>query len=165
MSVCVPHYVREIMVPIDRYPEVDVHKTTGEAIHILKKFLTRDDKGRLQGPRSLVVTDQGKTVGLLNMCRILKALSIKKASNDLSEYEMWMGYILNRINNAESVPIKDIVLRIDQCACDVDAPAHEAALLLIKHQVDRIPVTENGKVVGVVRTVDIFHIIADIINC
>lgn len=96
--------------------------------------------------RRLPVVDKGKLVGLVTT-RDLKEATPSKASS-LSVYEL--NYLLSKLTIADVISKK--VVSIDK-----DSPLEQAALLMEEHKFSGLPVTEKGKLVGILTITDILH--------
>ncbi len=69
--------VKEVMVPIKDYPQINMNASIGEAIKIFrKKFVTNSENGRAYiSHKPIIVLDgYGKTVGILTIRSLLKAI-------------------------------------------------------------------------------------------
>lgn len=100
--------------------------------------------------RRLPVVDEGKLVGIVTYNDLLEA-SPSKATT-LSRFEL--TYLLSKMTVAE-------IMTPNVITVSPDVPIEEAALIMQKHQIGGLPVTEEGKVVGIITESDIFEVFVE----
>lgn len=117
----------------------------------------------------LPVVDGGKVVGVVTEADIMRLLSVPQASDTLwlpSPLEVIFEIPFKELmqlrklqkaykdigeNAVESIMQKDVV------AISPDADIEDAAALMVKHKITRLPVIDNGKLVGIIAREDIIH--------
>jgi acetoin utilization protein AcuB len=109
-----------------------------------KRIMTAHHIGRLP------VVDKGKLVGIVTGRR-LESVSPSKATS-LSVWEL--SYLL------EKTTVKEIMER-DVITCSPDMSVEESVALARVHKVGAVVVVEDGRVVGIVTTDDLFYKIID----
>ncbi|GAB6180496.1 hypothetical protein JCM14036_18150 [Desulfotomaculum defluvii] len=146
--------IRDIMVPISEYSVVSEHAQVREAINILKKSFFRDGKGGIVGHRSLLVSNKkGELVGIVTLRNILKAVLTKY---DLPDSYLWI-YSVN--NSGPNMPVKSVMRATKIAFVDIDDDLFKAVDMFLTKKVNSLPVLEKGKLVGIIRTIDVFGII------
>ncbi len=146
--------LRDIMVPVEEYSVVQEDALVKHAIEVLKKSFYKDEHGGIVGHRSvLVINKKGELVGIVTLRNILKAVLTKF---DLPDNYLWI-YSVNA--SGGNMPVKSIMRSTRIAFVDVDDSIYKAIDLLLTKKVNSLPVIEKGKLVGIVRTIDIFGII------
>lgn len=150
--------VREIMIPLDTYPRISENSDIKEAVAALRAFFQNSGR-EWRGFHLLVVCDsQGNPVGLLTMRSLLIALGIKALAKDIwLKTETWSWYFINRLQQEGGIKVREIMRPIAAVAVDAGESVSKAASLFAAHRVNSLPVTEKGRIIGVLRTIDVFR--------
>ncbi len=114
----------------------------------------------------LPVVEKGKVVGIVSETDLLKLFEIPQFSGGLwlpSPFEVIEVPIRNLVRFEEfknafeelkSKPVRDIMNKEVQSVSPGDS-LEEASSIMVKHKVNRLPVIENGRLVGIVARSDI----------
>lgn len=146
--------IRDIMVPISEYSVVSEQALVREAINVLKKSFYRDEKGGIIGHRSLLVTNKkGELVGIVTLRNILKAVLTKY---DLPDNYLWI-YSVNA--SGANMPVKGVMRTAKIAFVDIEDDLYRVVDMFLAKKVNSLPVLEKGKLVGIIRTIDVFGII------
>jgi len=112
------------------------------------------------------VVDKGKVVGLVSETDLIKLFKIPEYSNDLwlpSPFEIIEIPIRNLVKleetkkfleNMKLRPVKDIMTKTVH-GISPDDDLEDASTIMVKYDVNRLPVIDNGKLVGIVARSDI----------
>lgn len=155
----------DIMVPIDDYVTISEDATLYEAIKVMRNSFHRDGKA-WYGHRSVIVLgSSGKLVGVLSLKGLLKAAGLKELDRDPDfKAESWGWYYVNRLREESKLRVKDVMRPLAVATVNAGDDVGEVALSLLKHQVNSLPVLKNGRLAGMVRTLDIFMVMSDFFN-
>ncbi len=112
------------------------------------------------------VVDKGKVVGLVSETDLIKLFKIPEYSNDLwlpSPFEIIEIPIRDLVKfeetkkffeNMKLRPVKEIMTKTVH-AISPDDGLEDASTMMVKYDVNRLPVIKNGKLVGIVARSDI----------
>ena len=166
----------EIMIPLDEYPHLPYWFTLRQATAELEKSEVEID-GRKSLPRAVLIFDEKyQLMGMARRRDIMRGLEPEfllglpiearkgmfdvKVDPNLSELSY--DKLLDGMRRQAERPISDVMRPI---VATVDFEDH--LVKIIYEMVDRglslLPVLKEGKVVGVVRSVDAFREVADIL--
>ena len=114
------------------------------------------------------VVDKGKIVGLVSETDLIKLFKTPEYSNDLwlpSPFEIIEIPIRNLVKleetkkffeNMKLRPVKDIMTKTVH-SISSDEELEDASTMMVKYDVNRLPVIEKGKLVGIVARSDIIR--------
>ena len=168
--------IDEIMIPMGDYPHVHSGQTLKDAMREMEIYQI-EFKGKKTLPRVILVLDEeNQLVGVARRRDILrglepeflvsKPLSVRKSLFDvkmdpnLSEmsYDKLFRGILERSNR----PISEAMLPVN-ITIDHDDHLIKAIYEMVDGNVSLLPVLREGRVVGVVRSVDVFRELARLV--
>ncbi len=150
------------MVPIESYVTISEEATLYEAIKALQSAMHSEGRA-WHGHRSvLVLGEDNSLVGILTMRGLLRAAGLKELEEDPQiKAESWGWYYVNRLREETKVRVRDVMRPLELYTVDAGATVLDVALVLLKQQVNSLPVMHEGKVIGIVRTLDVFMVIDD----
>lgn len=171
--------VRDLMVPIDKYAVTSVDNSLGEAVSKLEEGFLKDHT-RERHRTILVVDESGALVGILDFRRIIEVLipecsdTLRKRLEDLGLALMAVGSAAENPNDAASLmreralknaqtKVGDIMLKT-RGATRADSDLLEAIKIKCSNRLTVLPVYDEDKLVGVLRDVDVFLAIAEILR-
>ncbi len=101
-----------------------------------------------KGIRRLPVVDGGKVTGIVSLSDVLEA-----KPSDATSLSIWeLNYLIANLH------IKDIMSENPLSLAPNDSIV-DAAKIMLKNKIGGIPVTENGKLVGIITESDIFRLV------
>lgn len=119
------------------------------------------------------VVEKGKVVGIISISDIVKFFGMKLANTEISQIPSLSLLLLNFIKTGkEFLEFKKEMERISKTkikhvmskkviSIDPDASLVEAACLMEKHDVNRLPVIENDKLVGIIARADLIKALVE----
>lgn len=165
----------DIMIPLDQYPHIPYWFTLRQAIAEIEMSTIEYDS-RKSLPRALLVFDEKyELVGILRRRDILGGLEprfVRKAPTSPEGQRHWFDIdldpnLLDLSNGASTeqmqkqaeLPVEDFMQPIGDTV-DVSDPLAKVVFKMLNTDVALLPVLRGQKVVGVVRSVDVFHEVA-----
>jgi predicted transcriptional regulator len=166
----------DIMIPLDQYPKVTPNTLLREAIVVMDNAQL-DFEGRLSLPRVLlVIDDEGAIVGHVRRRDVMRGLEPKFMQSKAPDYrKKWfdVGFdphlsefntdrVVKAIQERSERPVKEIMLPI-RGSLDYEDHFVTALYEMTALGIPLIPVKRDGRVVGLVRTVELFHELAQLV--
>jgi CBS-domain-containing membrane protein len=165
---------KDVLIPLDKYPHLPYWFTLRQAMAEMEAAQL-EIHGRVSLPRMILVFDEKyQLMGMARRRDILrgmepsflrdKPLQYRKKLWDvepdpgLSEFSY--GHVMEAVEKlSDEVTIGDVMIPIQ---ATVDYNDHIVTIIyeMNKHDLSMLPVTKEGRVVGVVRSVDVFHEVA-----
>lgn len=154
--------VQDIMVPINDYLTISENATLYEAIQILRRSFHRGGKAWYGHRIVIVLGNNGELVGVLSIYEILKAAGLKELDSDPHfKAESWGWYYVNRLREEAKLRVRDVMWPLALATVDAGDDISQVAISLLRHQVNSLPVMKRGKLIGMVRTLDIFMVVGE----
>jgi CBS domain-containing protein len=167
------------MVPIDKYAVTTVARSLKEAVARLEEGFLKEDPGERH--RTLLVLDvSGKLVGTIDFRRIIEVL-IPECSEKLRKRLEDLGLALMSVRSPEEdsedagsrfrdrvlknaeTKVGDIMLKT-RGSTQVDADLLDAIKIKCSNKLTVLPVYDGDRLVGVLRDVDVFLAVAEILR-
>jgi len=165
--------VKDLMIPLDKYPHIPYWFTLRQAMVELEKS-ELDVNGKKSLPRILLIFDEKyQLLGLTRRRDIMRGLEpqflahkpveAKKQLYDIkidpNLVEMSYDTLMESIKERAERPVSDVMLPI---AATLDYNDHliKAIYEMVDNNISLIPVIKDDKIVGVLRSVEVFHEIA-----
>jgi len=161
--------IGEIMIPLKDYPTVSPATTLGEAMAVMKKSQLVVE-GRKSLPRVLLVLDdQGRLKGTVRRRDIMRGLEPKylvtqplnyrkklfDVSIDPNLSELSSDRVVKGIREQAGRPVSD-VMRPIEIALDYEDHIIKGVYEMVGYGLTLLPVMKEGRLVGVIRTVELF---------
>lgn len=172
--------VAEIMIPLDRYPRVQIKDPLSHAVEVIEN--SELEVGRRRSlPRVLLVFDADQLVGIVRRRDIMRGLEPKFLVAQPLEYriklfevgldshlselskEFSLERVVKGLREQATRPVGD-VLRPISTTLKPDDRMMKAIYEMVSLNESLIPVVEKDEVLGVVRSVDVFHELAQLLR-
>ncbi len=162
--------VGEIMIPVDKYPSVRDKATLRDAIAVIEGAELEVDR-RKSLPRVILVFDEiDVLVGYIRRRDIMQGLEPKFLTLQPLEYrkklfdvaidpnllELSFDRVVKGIREQADRPVSDVMNPIE-ITIDADDHMIKAVYEMVAYNLTLVPVVQEGRVVGVLRSVDLFH--------
>ncbi len=169
--------VGEIMIPVAKYPSVRDNTTLRNAIKVIVSAVLEVEL-RKSLPRVLLVFDERDvlvgTVGRRDIMRglepsflVSQPLEYRKALFDVAVdpnlAEFSYDRVIKGIRAQAERPVSD-VMRPIKATLDAEDHVGKAIYEMVSFNVSLIPVLREKQLVGVVRSVDVFHELAKLLS-
>ncbi len=161
-----PAIIRELVIPLEKYPHIKETATLDEAIISCKELLP-DGSEQVRQKVLLVVNDADQLVGKISIMDIMKGLAphllsetkVKQFDGKTADFTD-LAFLLEESTFSEcgknrNRTVESLVHPID-VVLTPDTPVLKALVLLSAHKETIIPVKENGVILGVLRLEEIF---------
>lgn len=157
--------IRDIAIPLDRYPHLNENETMQEAINLFLSFPTGEDN--ICYSKLLVVNDDHQLVGRLSRIdimqglapRLMDAAKIDKFEGKETEYPnlafLYEDSTFADCGKNQTQPIKSLMQPIN-FSLSADTPILKAIVMMTHRNNFNVPVTDNGAIIGVLRLEDVF---------
>ena len=164
---------RDFMILIEEYPHISDSSSICGAMQMMHSNLTEANKYR-----TILITDENQhLLGYLSLRDLIRAVGprylrkqapdhkghqpFQGISTDLSALSLiWQEGFTVKIREEAKKPVKEMMTLIEGSVSPDDPFAKCIYLMLVQNELI-IPVVENDRVMGVIRLVDIFEIIAE----
>lgn len=160
MSGSTEKKVRDIMVPIQGYTTVFLENSLRDAMFVLKKTFYSGCAAGSQAHRSVLVFDNKKRlVGTLSFRDVISALKIHGEGP-----KSWEGMFTRLCLNQASRKVKEVMKPLGSTSVNADDSIMDAIYLLLNKNLELVPVMEKGNIIGMVRAVEIFNEVSELVE-
>jgi len=172
-----PKRVREVMIPIGQYPSLRDTATLHDAVALMASAAL-DVHGRQSLPRVLLVFDEIQVLvgyvrrrdlmmGLEPRFLVVQPLAYRKKLFDVAVdpnlSELSYDRVEQGIREQARRPITDVMRPIETIV-QADDHIMKAIYEMVSQDLSLIPVVDGGQLVGVVRSVELFHEMAQVLR-
>lgn len=163
---------RDFMVPIEEYPHIEASSSICDAMLMMHSNLAEAHKYR-----TILVTDEKQhLLGYLSLRDLIRAVGPRYLRKEAPDYKghqpfrgipsdlsalslIWQEGFTVKIREEARKSVGDMMTLIENTASPEDPFAKCIYLMLMQDELI-IPVEDSDKVIGVIRMVDIFELIA-----
>ena len=163
----------DLMIPLDKYPHIPYWFTLRQAIAEMEKSEI-EVQGRKSLPRLVLVFDETyKLLGMVRRRDLLRGLEPDFLAKRPLDYRKKLfdvkvdpnlsllspDELLQGLRERAEHPVREVMLPI-QVTIEYEESLLKVIYEMVDHNLSLLPVMKGEKVVGVVRSVDVFHEIA-----
>jgi len=154
----------DFAIPLEMYPHLREDQTLDEAIAVLRSFTCED---QLQFSELMILNDQEQLIGRVTVREILQGLEprLLKKKKEL-EFEgleadypnlaiLWEDSFFKQCRTRGGRPIKEFMSPIKTTVKATD-PLLKVLYIMMHENENNLPVLEKKKIVGVVRSKEVF---------
>ncbi|MEG6521655.1 CBS domain-containing protein [Desulfotomaculum sp. 1211_IL3151] len=152
--------VRDIMVPIQDYATVFLENSLRDAMFVLKNTFYSGQMAGSQAHRSVLVFNNKKQlVGTLSFRDIIRSIPVERDGA-----KCWDGIFEAVCLSQADKKVKDVMQPVQAERLQVSDSILEAILLLTNHEIELVPVEEKEEIVGMIRAVEIFKEVSELVE-
>lgn len=156
--------VRHVMVPVQQYPVIYEDETFNDAVDVLRDTFY-EKGGTWYGFQSLLVRNhKEELVGIITLRSLLKSIKLQANLDYLLKGDPTGLFFMPQFKKGFYLNVKDIMRPLKMVTVQVDNDIFEAVLIMVKHKINSLPVMEGKKLVGVVRTIDLFWSVGELLD-
>ncbi|MBF7083891.1 CBS domain-containing protein [Desulfallas sp. Bu1-1] len=164
--------VKDIMIPIYDYPTVSGEATLKDAVKILMSSSNLQKNKPRTGRQCIFVVEDNELVGTFGIPELLVAIEPQhlkgtvfggtKACNTWATPVFWEGLFTERCREVAGRLVREFMKPVDLFV-NVNDTLLKAAYYMTKHKADTVAVKNNGRLAGMVRSIDIFREISTLV--
>ena len=167
----------ELMIPLEKYPHVPYWFSLRQAVAVLENTTLHHAPGGPSLARFVLVFDQAyKLLGITRRRDILRGLKplfptgqppqdqkIRvEGQPDLGATQVSYDMMIKELCEHAERPVSEVMLPI-QATIDYEEDFFRVISKMVENNVSMLPVLKDNMVVGVVRSVEVFHEVAKLI--
>ncbi|MFZ5595717.1 MAG: CBS domain-containing protein [Bacillota bacterium] len=158
------HRVKDVMVPVEEYPVIGDDAAVIDAVRELGSSFHEKD-GTWYGFQSLLVVGQGGgLVGILTLRGLLKAIKLHMVYDHLTSGDSDGLMFFKPFRSGMDITVRDIMRPLKMVTVQQDSSILEAVQIVCRKKVNSLPVMDGKKLVGIVRTIDLFWSVGELME-
>jgi CBS domain-containing protein len=152
--------IRDVMIPLEDYPHIPYWLTLRQAVATVRESAIKY-AGVFELRTVLVFNEKYQLVGILTLRDILKGLDLEfLRESDLIQADPTLDIVMvdlfgPRMKKHAERQVREVMSPI-KVSVKADDSMAKALFLMVKENVDMIPVMEDQRMAGVVRLTDLF---------
>jgi CBS domain-containing protein len=151
--------VKDLMIPLEDYPHVPYWFTLGQAVMIVRETAIKFE-GSFE-PRAVLVFDEKYgLLGILTLKDIVRGLEGDILGGPGGAALAWEDLVGPELKRQAQKPVSEVMSPFKVTVAGSDSLV-KALSLMLQEKVERIPVLEDNKVVGLIRLADLFKEISE----
>jgi len=168
--------VEEVMIPLDRYPSVHPDDTLRHAVAVIEEAHLEVGRRRSLPRVLLVVENHEELVGILRRRDLMRGLEPPFLVSQRMEYqkmffdvavdpnlsELPFDRVVKAVRAQADRPVREVMRRVD-ATIHPDDHIMKAIYEMVSLNQSLLPVEQDGRVLGVIRSVDVFHELAQLL--
>lgn len=175
--------VKDLMVPLSEYATVSKDATLSDAVLALRKAQEKYDQSKYKHRAILIFDENNAIIGKVNFVSVLKGLEPQYddmlsdtgpshlgftkefQKKMLEQFNLWQDPLERLCEKASSVKVASFMTPPQpQEQIEGDATLDEAIHHLVMGHHQSLMVTEDSKIIGVLRLGDVFDVVADAVT-
>ncbi|MCL6477548.1 MAG: CBS domain-containing protein [Peptococcaceae bacterium] len=145
------------MNPLEQYSTVGENEKIHAALKVLASSMHKG--GAWQGHRLVVVLNgDGEPTGILTIKGLLNAVGLKMLEEDPAfRAECFSWYYIKNMREKGKVTVREVMRPLAMFSIDINSTLSEAAQMFVRHGVNYLPVSEGGKITGILGLREVFY--------
>ncbi|TYO92310.1 CBS domain protein [Desulfallas thermosapovorans DSM 6562] len=152
------------MVPVDDFPVIREDYVVAEAVKIMRQFFHQQDGTWFGFQAALVLDANEQLVGLLTLRRLLQAFKLRAIQDHLLTSYAEVFFMPGGSHQHMEITVKEIMRPIGAITVQKDDNIFKAVRQMVERKINLLPVLEGSELVGMVRTIDMFWIIGELLD-
>jgi CBS domain-containing protein len=146
--------VKDLMIPLEDYPHIPYWFTLNQAVIIVREAAIKYE-GSFE-PRAVLVFDEKyHLLGILTLKDIVRGLEADLLGGSGGSALSWQELVGLKLQKQAEKQVSEVMSPFKVTVSSSDSLVKALALML-QENVERIPVLEGDKVVGLIRLADLF---------
>lgn len=172
MKKCYEKKVKDIMIPFYDFPTVSADATLKDVLMVMMNSYNYQNKPRT-GRNCVFVVEDNELVGIFGIPELMEAIKPQYLRNtfiNVKGYNFWTsaipffwnGLFTDRCKEIADEKVRDYMQTIENHV-NVNDTLLKAAYSMVKNKAEAVAVKDNERLVGMIRSVDIFQEIANLV--
>jgi CBS domain-containing protein len=147
--------VKDLMIPLEDYPHVPYWYTLNQAVIIVREAAIKFE-GSFE-PRAVLVFDEKYgLLGILTLKDIVRGLEGEILGGAGGAGLAWKDLVGPELKKQAKKQVSEVMSPFKVTVAGSDSLV-KALSLMLQENIEKIPVVEDNKVVGLIRLADVFH--------
>ncbi|KJS00864.1 MAG: hypothetical protein VR68_06100 [Peptococcaceae bacterium BRH_c4a] len=156
--------VKNVMVPIGEYPVIREDAVVAEALCALGGSF-HERGGTWYGFQSLLVlSNRNRLIGILTLRGLLKAFEKRAVYDHLLKGDPEGLMFVKPFRGGLEITVRDIMRPLRLITIGQDSSILEAIKIVCRKKVNSLPVMDGKRLVGIVRTIDLFWSVGELLE-
>lgn len=156
--------VENIIVPVHEFPIVREQNVVAEAVQVMRQFFHQRDGTWFGFQAALVLNRKDRLVGLITLRGLLRAFQLQAIQDHLLKNDATGLFFLNKFNDNLEIVVRDIMRPINLITVQKGSSIFEAVWKMVKRKISLLPVMDGDQLVGMIRTIDVFWVIGELLD-
>jgi len=150
----------QIMITFAHYPIISEDVSLDKAINILTKEFEKRDNSWHNYEALITTGSSGEITGMLTLRSALIAIrELRYPSLSLRFRKL----LFNKPVPRSKLQVKSFIHPLKNRSVNISDELDEVISLVLRHNINSVLVSDNGRIVGVIRTIDLFWYIEDML--
>ncbi|WP_027364500.1 CBS domain-containing protein [Desulfotruncus alcoholivorax] len=154
----------KIMVPVGELPLVRDRDVVAEVVREMRNFFHQRDGTWYGFQAALVLDGKDRLTGILTIRGLLRAFKLQVIQDHLLKSDATGLFFLNKFNENMEITVRDIMRPLNWISVQKDSSVFEVIRKMNNYKIGLLPVLDGDRLVGVIRTIDVFWVIGELLD-